>query len=340
MQNGDFVTVPQQTLSQVVSKHWRLIAAATLVGALSGLAWQALQPRHYTAYASFIGQSKRGGSPLAGFAAQFGLAGIGSDGAQSPQFFDDLVTSPGVLRETVNSHYSFVKNGRQVVGTLVDIYDLDPPGKTSPDVRVEHATKYLAKRISTSLAPKTGLISLQVQAPQPDLAVQIATTLVQNVDAVNLRLRQRQAQADRQFAETRVAELGAELHAAEERLSEFMQTNKDYRSSPRLSLEQERLSREVDMRQSVYGSMAASYEQDRIESVRDNPVITVVDSPIRPAKPDSRGISKGLLIGTILGAMLAVLAAYLNETWSSRRAEHELHAVESNRKLYEPAGAA
>lgn len=339
MQNGDFVSVSQQSYVQVASKHWRLIGAATLIGALSGFAWQAFQARHYTSYASFIGQSKRGGSPLAGFAAQFGLAGIGSDGAQSPQFFDDLVTSPGVLRETLKSSYSFVENGHQVTGTLVDIYDLDPRTK-SIDERLEHAAKYLSKRISTSLAPKTGLISLQVQAPHPDLAVQIATTLIQNVDAVNLRLRQRQAQADRQFAESRVAELGAELHAAEERLSQFMQTNKDYRSSPRLSLEQERLSREVEMRQSVYGSMAASYEQDRIESVRDNPVITVVDSPIRPAKPDSRGLAKGLLVGTILGAMLSVLAAYLNETWSHRRAQHELKAIEPNHKLYEPAGAA
>jgi uncharacterized protein involved in exopolysaccharide biosynthesis len=86
--------------------------------------------------------------------------------------------------------------------------------------------------------------------------------------------------------------------------------------------------------------MAASYEQDRIEAVRDNPVITVVDAPIRPAKPDSRGLAKGLLIGIVLGGMLAVLGAYLAETWAKRRRERERGVFDSTPRMYEPTAVA
>jgi uncharacterized protein involved in exopolysaccharide biosynthesis len=308
-----------------------------LIAGVFGAAWQLFLPVRYTAYASFIGQSKRGASPLAGFAAQFGLTGIAADGAQSPQFFDDLVTSPGVLRDVVTSQYNFIENGRPRAGTLVDIYDLDSREKTPEAVRVENAVKHLNKQISTSLAPKTGLISLMVKAPNPDLAVQILNAIIQKVDAVNLRLRQTQAQADRQFAELRVGELRAELHAAEDRLQDFMQSNKDFRSSPRQTIEHDRLDREVEMRQQVYGSMAAAYEQDRIESVRDNPVVTIVDAPIRPAKPDSKGVGKGLVIGAVLGGLLTLLGIYLREARVQRPLTAEASAVSGGPKIYEAA---
>jgi uncharacterized protein involved in exopolysaccharide biosynthesis len=333
MNPESFDSSTKRSMLSVMLEHRRLIIALSVFGGLAGLTWQLLQPRHFTSYASFIGQSKRGASPLAGFAAQFGLAGIGSDGAQSPQFFDDLVTAPGVLRDVASSTYDFIDNGKRRSASLVDIYALDPSDKPQ-DLRLQHATQHLAKQISTSLSPKTGLISLEVRSPNPDLSVQIAKTIIEKVDAVNLRLRQTQAVADRQFAEMRVSELGSELHAAENRLSEFMATNKDFRSSARLELEQQRLSREVEMRQSVYGSMAASYEQDRIESVRDNPVITVVDFPIRPAKADSRGLAKGLVIGLFLGAMFATLGAYLKDMWVLRRREHQVALVSPEREVY------
>ena len=320
----------------VLRKHRRLVAGATVIAGLLGATWQFFRPVRYTAYSSFIGQSKRGASPLAGFAAQFGLTGIPADGAQSPQFFDDLITSPGVLRNVVLTSYNFVQNGQRKTGNLIDVYDLDSREK-SPDERLERAVKHLSEQISTSLAPKTGLISLQVKAPSPDLAVQITNSIIEKVDAVNLRLRQTQAQADRQFAEMRVGELRAELHAAEDRLQDFMQSNKDFRSSARQTIEHDRLAREVEMRQQVYGSMAAAYEQDRIESVRDNPVVTVVDEPVRPAKPDSKGVGKGLVIGAVLGGLLTLLGAYLVETRADRLALRQSLTVAAGPKIYEAA---
>src|SRR3712207_7894583 len=50
------------------------------------------------------------------------------------------------------------------------------------------------------------------------------------------------------------------------------QRNRDYRNSPELTFQQERLSREVSRVQQLYGRLSEAYEQAKIEEVRDTPV--------------------------------------------------------------------
>ena len=290
------------TLIGFVMRHRKLILACSVGLAVLFGGLRLLQPPAYTAFASFIPQSKRNASPVSGLAAQFGIAALSQEGSQSPQFFADLVTSPSVLRDVALASYSYDRNGSKVTQTLVQIYR--SRGRSAEE-RTEAATNELEKHISTTVSVKTGLIALKVTERNPDLAVQIASVIIDRVNAINLRLRQSQANADRQFAELQVAGLAGELRAAEDRLQQFMQENRDIRN-PRLSLEQERLSRDVALKQSVYSGMQSSYEQDRIESLRDNPVIAVVDAPIRPATPDSRGILKALLGGLLLGLLAGI----------------------------------
>jgi tyrosine-protein kinase Etk/Wzc len=76
--------------------------------------------------------------------------------------------------------------------------------------------------------------------------------------------------------------------------------------------QQDRLRRDVTMRQQLYTSLAESYEHAKIDEVRDTPVITIVERPDLPVRPDPRGLIKwglvSLLAGFLLGAGLAWLA--------------------------------
>lgn len=295
------------TLIAFVAHHRRLISVCSLAGGVLLAGSRLIQPPVYTAFVSFIPQSKRNASPVSGLAAQFGLSSLSQEGSQSPQFFADLVTSPTVLRDVATARYTFNANGHRVTQSLVQAYG---KGNGSSGEQVEAAAKELSEHLSTSVSVKTGLITLKVAQSNPDLAAQIASTLIDRINAVNLRLRQEQASADRQFAELQVAGLAAELRAAEDRLQQFMQENRDIRT-PRLTLEQDRLSRDVSMKQAVYSAMQSSYEQDRIESLRDNPVIAVVDYPTRPPTPDSRGLFQGLVGGLFLGFLIGVIASLM-----------------------------
>jgi uncharacterized protein involved in exopolysaccharide biosynthesis len=73
------------------------------------------------------------------------------------------------------------------------------------------------------------------------------------------------------------------------------------------------------MEQQVFNSLAEAYEQAKLEEVRDTPVLTVVEAPTPPVRPDSRGVIKkalaGLLVGGVIGGLVALLreaAARLN----------------------------
>jgi hypothetical protein len=57
--------------------------------------------------------------------------------------------------------------------------------------------------------------------------------------------------------------------------------------------------------------MAESFEQSRLEEIRDTPVITVIEPPIVPVFPDRRGLARKALLGLVLGGGLVGMMALL-----------------------------
>src|SRR5690242_11043905 len=124
--------------------------------------------------------------------------------------------------------------------------------------------------------------------------------------------------AERQFVEARVTEAQNALHAAEERLSDFKTRNKVI-GSPELSLEQDRLQREVTLRQQVYTNLVQNEEEARIREVRDTPVITILESPRLPVLPEARQVVKKTLTGMVAGIVLGVVIAFFGHGFSGAK---------------------
>ena len=97
-------------------------------------------------------------------------------------------------------------------------------------------------------------------------------------------------------------------------MQQFLQRNRDLLNSPELTFQRDRLQREVSMQQEVFTSLAQALEQAKIEEVRDTPVLTLVEEPELPVRPDRlRLIVKGgmaLLGGLMLGCLLAFWKAF------------------------------
>jgi uncharacterized protein involved in exopolysaccharide biosynthesis len=110
---------------------------------------------------------------------------------------------------------------------------------------------------------------------------------VELLNEFNLETRQSQALEEGRFVSARMAEAQEELREAEEALKTFLQQNRQFRNSPELVFEHDRLQRQVAMRQEIFTSLAQSHEQSRIDAVRDTPVITVIAS--RSARRSPRG---------------------------------------------------
>jgi len=287
--------------------------AAVLVGI--GL----IRPRQYTAKASFVPQS-RAPQAVSGIAAQFGLTLPGQKGDESPAFYVELLESRGVLRAAALTSYSAAtsRTGTRGPSTLVDAYQ--KPGKPL-ELRIDATIKRLQKDVGSSVSNKSGMVTLTARSESAQLSQQIAARLLQLLNQFNLDRRQSQAAEERRFAESRVAEVKGELRAAEDRLQYFLQANRDYTNSPNLRFQEERLTADITLLRQLYTTLSQAYEQAKIDEVRDTPVITVVEVPEVPVRPDSRGLLLRALGGMVVGMMLGVALAMVRAVTQTHRVQ-------------------
>jgi uncharacterized protein involved in exopolysaccharide biosynthesis len=279
------------------------IGLAAIVGTLA-----LLGKRTYSSTARFMPETSESSlSQLSGLAATFGVSVLPTEEGASPSFYSELLQSRDVLRETVETRYAFRVGADSMRGTLVDLFRIRG---TSPEVRRDLAAKVLLKSTDVTVDHETGTVDLKVKTPWAELSQEVASRMIELVSDFNLHRRQTKAGAERRFVEARVAEARDSLRAAEERLEGFLQRNRVYQTAPQLQFEHDRLQRAVTMQQQVYTTLAQSYEAARIDEVRNTPVITVVEPPDLPPKPDSRlALVKALLAGILGLAIGACLAA-------------------------------
>ncbi len=298
-------------LVNIVLRHrFVVIGLALLVFALV-VGTTLLLPRSFTSRSTFMPQTRKQAGSFSGLASQLGLTLPSVDGGQSPAFYVDLIESRSILGAVVEGPFQYRTSEGPVRGPLVDFYRAK--GET-PALRRDVTIRSLAEDIEATTAQRTGVVNLAVTMRQPAVALQVSQRLLELVNQFNLRTRQSQAAEERRFTERRLGEVRQGLRAAEDRLQGFLQRNREFRSSPQLTFQAERLEREVNMQQEVFTTLAQAFEQAKIEEVRDTPVITVVQEPEMPVRPDPRGlIGKGivgLLLGLLIGVGLAIWKSY------------------------------
>jgi len=308
------------TLMEVVNfllRHRRLLFATICLPFGIVVIGRSFVRQSYTSSASFMPQAADRAAGLASLAAQFGIGALGKGDNQSPAFYADLLKSREVMQAVLEATYVFPTDTGEAKESLLQSLDIDAD---TPELRLERALKRMESLLTVNLQLRTGVVAFEVSAPNADLSRQVAERLLDEVSRFNLERRQTQAGAERLFNEQRLVELRGELRQAEDRLQTFLQRNRDYRHSPELSFQQDRLARDVALRQAVYTTVAQAYEQARMEQVRDTPVITVIERPDLPARPDGRGRIRYGLIAIICGGLVGLSVAMLREYRDSRRA--------------------
>ena len=172
--------------------------------------------------------------------------------------------------------------------------------------------------ISSAVATRTtGMVTVNVRTESPVVSMRIAERLLEGLNRFNLVTRQSQAGEERRFTEARYEAARLSLREAENKLQQWLQENRQYSNSPQLTFERDRLQSQVSLRQQVFQTLAQQYEDARIKEVRDTPVITVIERPMLPARPDPQLRAWILLLsvtaGTLGGILLAMFRASRDE---------------------------
>jgi uncharacterized protein involved in exopolysaccharide biosynthesis len=319
----------------------RLVVGIALAGALVAAVVLLLQKPVYTATVTFTPETSQASNlagsiaGLAGLAGQIGIA-VPSAGSVSPDFFATVLHSREILRSTLQSEFVDPGSGSPGVRhSLLDI--LEVKGKT-PEQRLQEGTRRLLNQTDAGIDRRTGIVSLSVEMPSPELAAAVANLMVEQLNRFNLERRQSQSREERRFSGDRLATAERELRAAEQAHLGFLQRNRVYTESPLLNFEANRLSREVQLKQEVFLTLTKSYEQARISEVRDTPVLTVIDPAVPPVKRTRPRRTIGVVIAFLISGLVGAAAAYAVDLrargrWRARSDYRELQEAWEEEKV-------
>jgi uncharacterized protein involved in exopolysaccharide biosynthesis len=302
------------TLLEIINvglRHRRSIVAIPLLCMAAGVLFSILTPRQYRADGAFVLQDAGipGRARVSGIAAQLGVA-VPGQAADVPQRYADLLRSRRFLTRLAHTRFALSRDGRREQLTPAQLFDIDGGNPHDTD---RLTVKRLRVAISSDVNPLTAVVGFSVSTPWPSVSEQMGQQLLAMVSQFNLSIRQSQAAAERRFTEGRLEQAARELRGAEDQLQAFLESNRRLDNAPQLNIRRERLERMVLQRQGVYAMLSQSYEQARIDEVRDTPVLTVIEGPEGSSQPMSRGtVIRGLLL-FVLGLMFALALAFWRE---------------------------
>jgi uncharacterized protein involved in exopolysaccharide biosynthesis len=295
-------TTSYLALGMLLLRRRRLLVLCGVLAAVVVVVALLLRPRSYTVTSAFAPQAQQSPAALSGIAAQFGFALPGGDVEQSPQFFEYLIRTRDLLDEVVTTSYVVESGPQPQTATLLEYYRFREGPQND---RMALAENRLLANLRTRVNPKTGVIHIEVTMASPTVALAVNQRILELLDHYNRERRRSQATAEREFAERRVAEERALLRRAEGELQEFLQANRGYRISSALAFDEERLRRALSLRQQVLTTLLQSYEQARIEEVRNTPLLSIVEAPKLPLQPNRRGLVTKSLLAFVLGIAIA-----------------------------------
>lgn len=319
------------TYRAALRNNVRLVVALPVAFAAAMGTASLLKARTFVARAAFVSSetSNATGSlgALSAVASQLGvpglaaLAGGGGTANSSPGFYADLLVSNSLLHEIVTAKYDAPADGpyegRPFSGTLVDYFD--PRGLTAIDREISVMKQFATQNLIVAADRTTGIIRLEVRTKNRILSGLLARRMLDLVNDFNLKRRQTQQGAERDFDAKRAAAALDSLRAAESALAQFRTTNIDFSHSPALTNREAELQRRITLAQQVYTTIAQRFEIANVEAVRNTPVVTVLDAPegLVEARPK---FTVAFTLGAFLaGLLLASAIAFRRERAAAGR---------------------
>jgi uncharacterized protein involved in exopolysaccharide biosynthesis len=307
----------------VILRRRRLALApafVVLVWMLGMWAWDKLRgpgPVTYTATTTFDLES---GTPsdlqANSLASQLGLV----KAQTGPPPYERLLRSRALLIPISQVFFVVRDSAGERRGRIAELFGLKA---RTAEQRQEKALNVIRASIKVG-SDRVGTPALMVTTPWPSLSVQLADSLTGRLNEFNTARQQSKVGRERRFTEARLEEKRVELRAAESRMQGFLEANRDYRNSPMLSFQFDRLNRELQLKQSLYNTLATAVETARIDEVRNAPVISVIEPAyVPPVLDEPRSWLPSLpmkgIVRIVLALFLGIFLAFAREFYERNR---------------------
>jgi len=262
-----------------------------------------------------------GVSQAAGLAAQFGI-NIPTGQSEPKWVYPEIIKSRALAREVLQRKFNTVEFGPQKQLLQILTYGNEEP-KIQVDTLQVYGVNTLLGMIEVYENPRTGILTLSVDAFEASLSAEINKVLIDELDEHQSKYNKSKTSEAKAFIQGRIIDTEKELIAAEEDLKVFMDRNRRIENSPALQLEQQRLSREVTVLTGVFTTLKQQLETTKIEEVKESDYVIVIDPPEIPlnsAKPKKKII---VLLAGISGLIFGLIIAFVKEFISNSKIEEK-----------------
>jgi uncharacterized protein involved in exopolysaccharide biosynthesis len=253
------------------------------------------------------GSKSTGLNNLGGLAAMAGVAL--NDGGSAPDIYQNLLTSESVLGPVVTTRYQTQKFSDSV--DLIQYFKLNPDNNLPESLRrrkqLIDAFKLLNETvIATELDKPSRILTLTVRMPESQLAASVSNKIVQSLDDYVRTKRKSNVTLQVFYIEKRIEQVKDSLNRAENQLEYFQMGNRLVGQSPRLNLEQSRLSRQIQIFQTVYAELLRQREIAKIDEIRDAPIINLREFAQDPVIKAGPSRARSVIILTFLSAIFSM----------------------------------
>jgi uncharacterized protein involved in exopolysaccharide biosynthesis len=279
-------------LTPLIERRSLIIVSSIILALLAG-GYAAMTPRKFKAELSLTPVvNNKSGTSLSGLAAIAG-ATLNTGYQLTPARMVELLKSRAVLAGVGRST---LPSGREtVMDKLV--------GEKYTRNDEEEIAKRLDRLLSVLTNKETGTIAVAVQYQDSGLARVIAARIVDSASQKFVRTSKAQAQQLRIAQEGRVEAARNQLAAAEERRREFNFANRAVPSFSAISVDRERLNREVNFAEQVYTQAVTDRESAYARELEATPTVVVQD-PLPPVLPKVR---KRIVMKTVIAGFVSLV---------------------------------
>lgn len=291
---------------EVLSTFWvsrRLIVKLTGTFTIISIIVSFVLPTYYRSSTTLLPETEKGKvSMLGGLSDLAALAGVnvGAD-ATVAKLYPTIIESEAVLRNVIYTDYSTEKFSEPA--NLIKFWGIS---EDTREREYEIAIKRLREDLEVSMDNKTSVVTLAIEAREPQLSADILNKITNQLDEFIRTKKRTNASEQRKWVEGRLVEIRKDLEKSENILREFRERNRRITDSPKLLLEQGRLMREVDINSTIYLELKKQYELVKIEEIKNIPIINVMDSA-RPAARREHPKRTLIVVSSSIFSFLAVL---------------------------------
>ncbi len=219
---------------------------------------------------------------------------VGTGGGAPTDIYQNLIVSEAVLEQVIISKYQTEAYADSV--NLLDYFQVDPDTRVAASLqersRLIQFLKTMTQDVMTlDLDVATNILTVTVRMPESKLSADVANMIAASLDKYIRTKRISTSSNQRIYLETRLAVLKDSLTGAEESLRNFSARNRVVNESPELVLERGRLTRNVQILESIFEDLSRQLELAKMDEEKDIPILNIKEpagEPLLKAGPNRR----------------------------------------------------